>query len=62
MGSHGAATKHSEGGHADTEFSDVEYVGRNIDKGMHIYAYYECNDEQGDLISFQIVLANKEGE
>ena len=35
---------------------------RNIDKGMHIYAYYECNDEQGDLISFQIVLANKEGE
>lgn len=42
-----------------TEFSDVDFIGRNIDKDMQLYAYYECNDKKtGDLESFQLVLAN----
>ena len=45
-----------------TEFSDKDFVGKNIHKDMGIYAYYECNDELGDLKSFQIVLANADKE
>ena len=29
-----------------------------MNKDMKIYAYYECNDADGDLKSFQIVLAD----
>ena len=30
-----------------------------MNKNMQIYAYYECNDSNGDLESFQIVLADE---
>ena len=42
-----------------TEFSDKDFVGKFMNKGMQIYAYYECNDQNGDLKSFQIVLADE---
>ena len=38
-----------------TEFSDKDFVGKFMNKDMQIYAYYECNDQNGDLKSFQIV-------
>ena len=45
-----------------THFSDQDYVGKNIDKDMQLYAYYECNNKSKDLKSFQLVLANKDNE
>ena len=36
----------------DILFSDKDYVGRNINKDMRIYAYYECNYSSGDMKSF----------
>ena len=30
-----------------------------MDKNMQIYAYYECNNSNGDLKSFQVVLADE---
>ena len=47
-----------EDGEKITEFSDRDFVGRNVNKDMKIYAYYECNYENGDMKSFQLVLSN----
>ena len=45
-----------------TEFSDKDFVGKFMNKDMQIYAYYECNDQNGDLKSFQIVLADESND
>ena len=40
-------------------FSDEEFLTANVEKHMLVYGYKECNNADGFLQSFQIVLADE---
>ena len=42
-----------------TSFSDEEFLTTKVEKNMLLYGYKECNDADGLLQSFQIVLADE---
>ena len=39
-------------------FSDEDVLTTQIDEKMRLYAYYECNDEQGNFQSIQLIMSD----
>ena len=44
-----------------TPFSDETILTTDIDQAMTFYAYTECNDKDGNLKSFSIIVADENG-
>ena len=44
-----------------TAFSDETILTTEIDQAMTFYAYTECNDQDGNLKSFSIIVADENG-
>ena len=41
-----------------TEFSDATVLTSEVDPKLHLYGYYECNNQNGNLQAMQSVLAD----
>ena len=50
------------GTESGTNFSDEEQLTTSIDQSLRLYGYLECNDQNGFLKSFTVVLADQNKE